>query len=60
VSSDLSKNGDNTLDPSAWISQTEAARLRRVSRQAIADLMKKNRFRTLKIGGKNPIESFRR
>jgi len=51
VSSDLSKNGDNTLDPCLDFSD-EAARLRRVSRQAIADLMKKNRFRTLKIGGK--------
>lgn len=40
------------LDSVLWISQSEAARLRAVSRQAIAALVKKGRFRTLKIGGK--------
>jgi excisionase family DNA binding protein len=40
------------LDSVLWISQAEAARLRSVSRQAIAALVKKGRFRTLKIGGK--------
>ena len=35
-----------------WISQAEAARIRRVSRQAIARLIRKGRFQTLKIGGK--------
>jgi hypothetical protein len=40
------------LDPALWISQSEAARLRSVSRQAIANLIKKERFRTLSIAGK--------
>lgn len=35
-----------------WISQAEAARIRRVSRQAISRLIKKGRFHILKIGGK--------
>jgi excisionase family DNA binding protein len=52
MSGDLSRNTENVLDPSAWISQTEAARLRGVSRQSIAELVKKNRFKILKIGGK--------
>lgn len=40
------------LGAGSWISQSEAARLRSVSRQAIALLVKKGRFRTLEIGGK--------
>ena len=39
-------------DPSEWISQAEAARLRKVSRQAIAGLVKKGRLRGLRIGGR--------
>jgi len=35
-----------------WVSQAEAARIRGVSRQAIARLIKKGRFRVLSIGGK--------
>lgn len=35
-----------------WISQAEAAKLRGVSRQAIAQLVKRGRFETLLIGGK--------
>ncbi len=35
-----------------WISQAEAARLRGVSRQAIALLVKKGRLPVLKIGGR--------
>ena len=35
-----------------WISQSEAARIRDVSRQAISQLIKKGRFNTLTIGGK--------
>lgn len=52
MSSDLKRKNVEKLDPSAWISQSEAARLRGVSRQAIAELVQKNRFRVLKIGGK--------
>ena len=39
-------------DADEWVSQAEAARIRGVSRQAIARLIKKGRFRVLKIGGK--------
>ena len=35
-----------------WVSQSEAARIRGVTPQAIENLMKKGRFRTLSIGGK--------
>jgi predicted DNA-binding protein (UPF0251 family) len=43
--------GDN-FDASAWISQAGAARLRGVTRAAIASLVKRNRFKMLKIGDK--------
>ena len=53
------------LGAGSWISQSEAARLRSVSRQAIALLVKKGRFRTLEIGGKvlvhrNDVETYQR
>jgi len=35
-----------------WISQAEAARLRKVSRQAISSLVKKGRLPILAIGGR--------
>jgi excisionase family DNA binding protein len=35
-----------------WVSQAEAARIRGVSRQAIARLIKRGRFQTFTIGGK--------
>ncbi len=35
-----------------WVSQSEAARIRDVSPQAIGRLVKKGRFRTLQIGGR--------
>jgi excisionase family DNA binding protein len=38
--------------PDEWISQAEAARIRGVSRQAIAELVKRHRLETLKIGGR--------
>lgn len=37
--------------PEDWISQAEAARIRRVTRQAIADLVKKQKLTTFEIGG---------
>jgi excisionase family DNA binding protein len=43
-------------DASEWISQAEAARLRGVSRQAIATLVKKGRLPTLKIGGRTFVK----
>ena len=37
--------------PEDWISQAEAARLRGVTRQAIADLVKKRKLAVFEIGG---------
>jgi excisionase family DNA binding protein len=51
----LRRGDKNIFDVSAWISQSEAARLRGVSREAIYNLVKKNRFTTLKIGDKTLI-----
>ena len=39
-------------NPEGWITQAEAARIRGVSQQAIDNLVKRNRFKTLKLGGK--------
>lgn len=41
-----------TIDLADWISQSEASRLRGVSRQAIAKLVGSGRLRTLRIGGR--------
>ncbi|MBL8540315.1 MAG: helix-turn-helix domain-containing protein [Betaproteobacteria bacterium] len=41
------------IDPSDWITQAEAARLRNVTRQAIARLVGNGRLRTLDIGGRS-------
>lgn len=38
------------VDPSDWMTQAEAARLRRVSRQAINQLVRMGRVRTLVVG----------
>lgn len=38
-----------------WISQAEAARLRGVSRQAIARLVQRERLPVLKIGGRSLV-----
>jgi excisionase family DNA binding protein len=51
----LRRGDKNIFDASAWISQSEAARLRGVSREAIYNLVKKNRFTTFKIGDKTLI-----
>jgi hypothetical protein len=40
------------LAANKWVSQSEAARIRGVTPQAIENLMKKGRFRTLSIGGR--------
>lgn len=39
------------FDSDDWITQSEAARIRRVSRQAIAALIRRKRLRTLEIAG---------
>src|SRR5215467_9785833 len=41
-----------TSRPEDWISQSEAARIRGVSRQAIGSLVKKGRLRVRRIGGR--------
>jgi len=43
------------IDPNKWISQAEAAKLRGVSRQAINELVRKDRFETLEIGGRKLV-----
>jgi len=40
------------VSPAEWISQAEAARLRGVSRQAIAKLVRSQRLDSLTIGGR--------
>jgi excisionase family DNA binding protein len=40
------------IDPSEWITQAEAARLRKVSRQAIGRLVESGRLRTVQMGGR--------
>jgi hypothetical protein len=59
------KNSSNkNFDPAQWVSQAEAAEMRGVTRQAIADLVGKGRFTTLSIGRKtllrrSEIEDFK-
>ena len=52
MSSNLEKR---SFDPSRWISQSEAARARGISRQAISDLIKRGRLTTLVIAGKTLV-----
>lgn len=49
----MSTNKSVAIDPSDWITQAEAARLRHVTRQAIARLVGNGRLRTLDIGGRS-------
>jgi len=64
MSTDQGGTDQKKFDASQWISQSEAAKLRGVSRQAIARLVQKGRFKTLSIGGKillrrSEVEEFR-
>jgi len=43
------------MSPDDWISQAEAARLRRTSRQAIARLVKRGRLRTVVLAGRTLV-----
>jgi predicted DNA-binding protein (UPF0251 family) len=52
MSSNLKKR---TFDPALWISQSEAARARGISRQAVSDLIKRGRVTTLEIAGKTLV-----
>lgn len=42
-----------SINPSEWVTQAEAARLRNVSRQAVAKLVGNGRLRTLHVGGRS-------
>jgi excisionase family DNA binding protein len=55
MSIELRREDENISDISTWISQSEAARLRGVSREAIYNLVKKNRLKILKIGDKTLV-----
>jgi len=51
------------FSPEDWVSQAEAARIRGVTRQAIADLVRKQKLTTFEIGGntlvnKAEVETF--
>lgn len=45
-----------TISPSEWVSTAEAARIRGVSRQAIAKLVRAGRITILQIGGKTLLK----
>ena len=46
---------DDDFAPGDWISQAEAARLRGVTRQAIARLVQRGRLRTFVVGGRSLV-----
>lgn len=48
----MSSQNTRDEDLSDWITQADAARLRNVSRQAIAQLVGNGRLRTLNVGGR--------
>lgn len=58
MSTHLKESGleSSSFNPAEWVSQAEAARIRGVSRQAIARLIKKGRFQVLEVGGKTLIK----
>ncbi|WP_353068792.1 helix-turn-helix domain-containing protein [Tunturibacter empetritectus] len=45
----------NLFNPDDWVSQAEAARIRGVSRQAIARLVKKGRLHVWPVGGRTLV-----
>ena len=46
----------NSIDPDDWISQKQAAEIRGVTRQAINEIVRKDRFETLEVGGKTLVK----
>lgn len=59
----MSTNKMNKISTEEWITQSEAARVRGVSRQAINNLIKKGRIKTIKVSSvilvdKKDIENF--
>ena len=64
MSTDFRSSPKKNFDPAQWVSQSEAAEMRCVTRQAIARLVGKGRFTTLLIGGKtllrrSEVENFK-
>jgi excisionase family DNA binding protein len=60
LSTNISENMINTSD---WISQAEAARIRKVTRQAISKLVKNGRLRHMEVAGhvlvnRSDVENF--
>jgi len=52
----LSTNfAEQPIVPSEWISQAEAAKLRGVSRQAIAKLVRRGRLRSIVVAGRTLV-----
>jgi excisionase family DNA binding protein len=56
MSNDHKNSAKRNFDPIQWVSQAEAAKIRRVTRQAIANLVKKGRFTTLAVGGRTLLK----
>ena len=55
MSTNLRSSAKEKFDPTQWVSQAEAAKMRGVTRQAIARLVAKGRFTTLSVGGRRLI-----
>jgi hypothetical protein len=51
----LTKTSQNSAEFEKYISQAEAARFRGVSKQAIADLIRRRRLTTVKIAGRTLV-----
>jgi hypothetical protein len=56
MSSNHTSTPDKKFVAAEWVSQVDAAKIRGVTRQAIADLVAKGRFTTLSIGGKTLLK----
>jgi excisionase family DNA binding protein len=59
----MSTNTLKNINPEDWITQAEAARIRKVSRQAIHKLVRDSRLRVVDFGGvvlvnKSDVENF--
>ena len=59
----MTKTTNNDVKPEELVSQVEAARIRGVSKQAIANLISRGRLQTLKVAGRvllfrSQVESF--
>lgn len=54
----MSTNNLLNINPEDWITQAEAARVRKVSRQAIHKLVRDGRLRTIDFGGIALVSKF--